>query len=389
MRVRAPAILLLVCAVSTAQAGPFAPKAGEPGSTAIASTNPGFTGWATGWTNYLAGSNVVSVYQEPGEALGPANCDFDDPYNVCTLGNEGQITLTFAQPIVDTDGFDFAVFENSFDGTFLELAYVEVSADGTNFVRFPSASWTQGPVPFTGAFVDATNLDGLAGTYGGIWGQYGVTHGTPFDLADVGLDQVTHVRIIDIVGDGRCFDSVREWFSDPFAPGDPIYDPHPTSVTGGFDLDAVGVFVTRTYRDWALARFPYPLTILDASLDGKDPDGDGLVNLLEYAFATEPLDAASAQRPQAGTSGRHAQIMFRRDANKTDLTYIVETSGDLAMWTEIARSVQGDPMMPSGPAPATGVSEVGDGWLKQITVTDGHNLGNLGGPRFLRVRVTR
>ncbi len=379
MRVRAPAILLLVCAVSTAQAGPFAPKGGGPGSTALASTNPGFTGWATGWTNYLAGSNVVSAYQEPNEALGPANCDFDDPYNVCTLGNEGRITLTFAQPIVDTDGFDFAVFENSFDGTFLELAYVEVSADGTNFVRFPSVSWTQNPVPFTGAFVDATDLDGLAGKYGGIWGQYGVNHGTPFDLAAVGLTHATHVRIVDIVGDGTHLDSM----------GNFIYDPHPTSVTGGFDLDAVGVFVTRTYKDWALARFPYPLTILDASLDGRDSDGDGLVNLLEYAFATDPLDAASAQRPQAGISGGNAQIMFRRDANKTDLTYIVEASDDLAVWTGIARSDQGEPMVPIGPDPASGVWEVGDGWLKQVTVTDGYSLGNPGGPRFLRVRVTR
>lgn len=386
MPVRVLSILLLVCAVSSAQAGPFAPKAGEPGSTALASTNAGFAAWATGWTNYLAGSNVASSYRVPEEALGPANCDFDDPYNVCTLGNDGQITLTFAQPIMDTDGFDFAVFENSFDGAFLELAYVEVSADGTNFVRFPSASWTQSPVPFAGAFVDATNLDGLAGKYGGIWGQYGVNHGTPFDLATVGLSQATHVRIIDIVGDGRCFDSVREWFSDPLAPGDPIYDPHPTSVTGGFDLDAVGVFVTRTYRDWALARFPYPLTILDASLDARDPDGDGVPNLLEYAFATDPLKAASAHRPHAALSEGRTLIVFRRDANKTDLTYTVEGSGDLVRWEEIARAANGEPMTPSGPVPAFKVVETGEGWLKQVTVTDGHIPG---APRFLRVRVTR
>lgn len=389
MRTRALLIVLLAGAASTALAGPFAPRAGQPGSTAIASTNSGFTGWATGWTNYLAGSNVVTAYQTPVEALGPANCDFDDPYNVCTLGNEGRITMTFAEPIRNTDGFDFVVFENSFDGVFLELAYVEVSADGTNFVRFPNSSWTQNPVPFWGAVMDATNIDGLAGKYGGIWGQYGVTHGTPFDLADVGLDQVTHVRIIDIVGDGRSFDSVREWFSDPSAPGDPIYDPHPTSVTGGFDLDAVGVFVTRTYSDWALAKFPYPITLSEESLDDGDPDGDGLPNLLEYAFATDPTDPASVRRPLPGTQGGRATITFPRDTNKTDLTWIVEAASELGQWVEIARGEGADPVVPSGPEPAFSVGETGEGWLKQVSVTDAQTLEAAGGRRFLQIRVTR
>lgn len=384
MRLRALVPAVLLCAAVVAQGGPFAPPAGQPGSTAIASTNAGFVAWASGWTNYVAGTDVVGAYQTPEEALGPADCDFDDPYNVCTLGNGGQVTLTFEKPVEDTDGFDFVVFENSFNGTFLELAYVEVSEDGTNFVRFPSASWTQSPVPFMGASVDATNLDGLAGKYGGIWGQYGVNYGTPFDLASVGLSKATHIRIVDIIGDGRCFDSVREWFTDSLAPGDPIYDPHPTSVSGGFDLDALGVFVTRTYEDWALAKFPYPRTLSEDALPDGDPDHDGLVNVLEYAFATDPLRAAQERRPRPVISDGRLGIMFWRDANKTGVTYVVESSGDLLQWVEIARGEGGGAVQPSGAEPAFGVVETGEGWIKQVVVMGGNAPGER---RFFRIRV--
>ena len=47
----------------------------------------------------------------------------------------------------------------------------------------------------------------------------------------VDLSAVTHVRLIDIVGDGTYMDSL----------GNPVYDPYPTSGSAGFDLDAVGV----------------------------------------------------------------------------------------------------------------------------------------------------
>ena len=77
--------------------------------------------------------------------------------------------------------------------------------------------------------LDTTNIDGLAG-------KYRVGFGTPFDLADLrgvdpslNVDRVTHVRIIDVVGDGSSLDSQ----------GDPIYDPYPTVGSAGFDLDGV------------------------------------------------------------------------------------------------------------------------------------------------------
>lgn len=156
---------------------------------------------------------------------------------VVSLGDGGSAILTFTSPITNGAGFDFAVFENSFSDVFLELAFVEVSSDGINYFRFPSTSNTQtltqiGPFDNTG---DATKINNLAG-------KYRANYGTPFDLQElqsiVGLNinNITHVKIIDVVGN----------INAPFATYDknsnPINDPYPTAFgSGGFDLDAVAV----------------------------------------------------------------------------------------------------------------------------------------------------
>ena len=216
-----------LCICQTSLAGPYAPAAGQPGSTAISRVDPAIAAWATGYENYSFGPNVDLTWRTPDKALGPA---VGDSFDVVSLGDGGQITLTFAQPIFDGPGNDFAVFENGFIDTFLELAYVEVSSNGTDFFRFANDSLT--PSPFGGfGSIDPTNLSGLAG-------KYRQGFGTPFDLAELAgisplfdVTQVGYVRILDVVGDGNYFDTS----------GDVIYDLFPTTSSGGFDLEAVAV----------------------------------------------------------------------------------------------------------------------------------------------------
>jgi hypothetical protein len=222
-------VLVQLSAIAVA-AGPYCGAAGTTGSTALSRASSAFTDWANGYTNYLVGANCDASWQTPSKALGPATTNTAD---ICCLGNGGQITLTFAKAIANGTGFDFAVFENSFSDTFLELAYVEVSSDGANFFRFSNHSLTPSPVAAFGS-VDPTNIDGLGG-------KYRVGYGTPFDLDELAgtspllnVNAVTCVRIVDIVGDGSCLDSS----------GNPIYDPTPTTGSGGFDLEAVGVINT-------------------------------------------------------------------------------------------------------------------------------------------------
>ena len=212
--------------------GPFPGPAGEPGSTAIALDDERIVGWGTAWLDPVDyGQNVDEEWQHPELALGAAT---GNTFDVVSLGNGGSITLTFDNPIRDGSGFDFAVFENGHVDTFLELGFVEVSSDGTSFVRFESTYLGVEPVNQYGAH-DTTLIDGLAG-------KYRVGFGTPFDLATlcahplvvsgaVDLQVITHVRILDIIGDGREQDSQ----------GRLIYDPYPTVGSGGFDLEAIAV----------------------------------------------------------------------------------------------------------------------------------------------------
>ncbi|MDY6837498.1 MAG: choice-of-anchor U domain-containing protein [Thermodesulfobacteriota bacterium] len=211
--------------------GPYPPAAGEPGSAAVSKGDPAIIAWATGWENYLVGEEVSETWQNPHKALGPAEGTF---FDIVSLGRGGEIMLTFDWPIRNGEGWDLAVFENSFNDTFLELAYVEVSSDGTHFLRFDNDSLTADPVGGFGA-IDPTDVYGLAG-------KYRQGFGTPFDLRDlatkeavlngtVNLSRITHLRIVDIVGDGSCVDTS----------GDVIFDPYPTVQSAGFDLDAVGI----------------------------------------------------------------------------------------------------------------------------------------------------
>ncbi len=255
------AVVLAAAALPAQAVGIFAPAAGQPGSTAVAASDPLIQGWASSVVAYLPGTNVDAGFRTPLKALGPAgNSDGTHAgftFDTVTLGNGGSITLGFDRPIADGPGADFAVFENSFSDAFLELAYVEVSSDGSHFFRFPAFSLTPLPVSAFGT-VDPTNIEGVAGKYRG-------GYGVPFDLAQLtgtpGLDinHVTQVRIVDLVGDGSAPNdltpaTLATWLGVPLSSLPPalvsiaaaapaaIYDPYPGTGSAGFDLDAVGAF---------------------------------------------------------------------------------------------------------------------------------------------------
>ena len=207
-----------------------------PVDVGIEADSARFMGWSTGWSMpVIYGDSTDEMWRRPERAMGPASGSATD---VVSLGAGGQIELHFDGMIYDGDGADFAIFENSFSPTFLELALVSVSSDGVHFVSFPTIYLGQEEV---GAFGDhdAEMMYGFAGRF-----PAGI--GTPFDLKDlafepdvieglVDINQIVSVRLTDIVGDGNTVDSL----------GNPIFDPFPTMGSAGFDLDAVGVIHLR------------------------------------------------------------------------------------------------------------------------------------------------
>lgn len=231
--------LTLIQLLAVAQ---FAPPVGQLGTTAIHKDSSVFVAWATGSSiirGYQDISNTSLGYASVGDssmALGMAGAN-----GVVSLGDGGYAIVTFANPISDGVGWDFAIFENSFSDTYLELAYVEVSSDGITYFRFPCTSYTQDTVQVGGfGNIDATKIDNLAG-------KYRALYGTPFDLqqlsSQVGLNTnaITHVKIIDVVG------SIQDAYARYDQYGNKINDPWNTPfASSGFDLDAVGVIHNST-----------------------------------------------------------------------------------------------------------------------------------------------
>lgn len=220
--------------------GPFCGIVGTEGCTAIAANSSAILGWATACTLDLGPQNIsvdgspLVSYHTAEDAIGP--CSMNDNLSVVSLGDGGSATLTFAHAIKNGNGPDFAVFENSFDDYFLELAFVEVSSDGERFVRFPATSLTQTVRQIGGSGrVDASYINNLAG-------KYRSGYGTPFDLAEladstgIDINNITHVRIVDAIG------SIDPQYASYDAFGHMVNDPWPTnSYSSGFDLDGIAV----------------------------------------------------------------------------------------------------------------------------------------------------
>ncbi|MFT5779080.1 MAG: hypothetical protein ACI837_002037, partial [Crocinitomicaceae bacterium] len=215
----------------------FAGPAGTPGSTAMHKDSSDFIGWANACVlelGFMDATNPGLGIVNYGDASSPVG--FPNGL-VVSLGDSGSATLTFATPIINGAGPDFAVFENSFSNSYLELGFVEVSSDGINFHRFPATSNTQTTTqigPFE-ASTDAGQLYNLAG-------KYRASYGTPFDLQELagisGLDlqHITHIRIRDVVG------SISPLYSSLDQFGQAVNDPFPTPYpSSGFDLEAIGV----------------------------------------------------------------------------------------------------------------------------------------------------
>jgi hypothetical protein len=213
---------LALCAAGGASAGPYTERGYAP-SEALA--------WATAVDGFDRGpldaanpSGGDASFGAPEYALGPPT---NDVYDVFSLGDGGWITFYVAGGIHDGPGDDFAVFENGFyapGGLYGELAFVEVSTNGVDFVRFPATSLRAAPVA-GGGTIDPTDYHNLAG-------RQPLNQGTGFDLAELGLSSVSYLRLVDVIGNGATHD----------AAGRPVYDPYPTAYpSGGFDVDAVAV----------------------------------------------------------------------------------------------------------------------------------------------------
>lgn len=207
--------------------------------------------------------------------------------HVHSQGIGGHSVLGFAVTITDGPGADFLVAENPFFASlgrsFAEMVFVEVSTNGTDFARFPSAWY--GPDAEPGPFGTV-----LVGSYSGLAGATPVhahpanpgvdpqdvveAGGEAFDLADlvndplvrngrVQLNAIHYVKLVDVVSG-----------VDRDARGRLLRDPG----NGSADVDAVTVIhhVGNVAADGPRVDLRVPA---DGNIELTIADADGLGDL--------------------------------------------------------------------------------------------------------------
>lgn len=131
-------------------------------------------------------------------------------------------------------------------------------------------------------------------------------------------------------------------------------------------LSLLASFAGRPYERWA-----GDLDLGDAAGPEDDANGDGRPNVLAYAFGNDPLGFAEDDLLDEGVDGLHFEFARRESSPPTGLTYLVETSADLAGWDDVVEE-------------SLVVSPLSPGWQRVRLRLDPHP----GGRRFVRLRVT-
>ena len=242
--------VFIVISALVVKAQNFAPQVGFESTTAIHKDDAIFIDWANsvtitrGYKDIAIPNNGLVDYGVSSNAIGEANL------SIVSLGDGGEAILSFNQSITNGNGADFAVFENGFledeesELAFLELAYVEVSTDGVDYVRFPSVSENQIDTQIDGfGYMNARYIYNFAG-------KYIQNYGTPFDLSElillvngttVDLDNINFIKLVDVVG------TIDANFATHDNGNNIVNDPYPSNFSsGGFDLNAIGVINNTT-----------------------------------------------------------------------------------------------------------------------------------------------
>lgn len=140
-------------------------------------------------------------------------------------------------------------------------------------------------------------------------------------------------------------------------------------------------YTPKSYEAWAAT---IAWNGADASPDAN-ADSDSATNFMEYALGSNPLISDGASQATVGLIAGQLGISFGRNPQAGDVTYTVESSGNLLSWTPIARAVGLGPWQNLGGAGSilqTGTPPT----PYSVTVTDAAAANP---SRFIRLRITR
>jgi hypothetical protein len=158
------------------------------------------------------------------------------------------------------------------------------------------------------------------------------------------------------------------------------------TIQGGSNIFAAADLASQTFQissfdtafdAWRMEQFGINANEAGISGDFADPDGDSLVNLLEYALHLDPNVAGASGLPAPGSDSTCdcLTLTYTKVTAATDLTYAAEAADE-----------------PGGSWSTNGVTEViitGDGVTQTIRANDAANPFAIAGKRFMHLRITR
>jgi hypothetical protein len=166
------------------------------------------------------------------------------------------------------------------------------------------------------------------------------------DLLIKDIPELTELGLDGIFGMNLIMPSVTMDSNDP-GNLDPLFDVSPgvfrtiifdPSDPQNPELRLDTFRLATSFAGWRHSHFdPEELNLPDISGPDADPDGDGLENLLEYAFGGHPQRPSRAYAPTSGVreiSGQlYPTISYTRIKAAPDLAFHIERSTDLVTWS--------------------------------------------------------
>ena len=154
---------------------------------------------------------------------------------------------------------------------------------------------------------------------------------------------------------------------------------------GGSDSKSLSIVVKTQFASWTntyLAAYPPAAQAATA-----DPDGDGMINIFEYALGGNPAVSSQTQLPQSSTTSGRLAITFTRTLANADITMVVQGADNPGgSWSDLASSVNG--ATTSALINGVTVIETGAGATRNVEVRDLFQTSDAAHPRrFMRLQV--
>jgi hypothetical protein len=178
--------------------------------------------------------------------------------------------------------------------------------------------------------------------------------------------------------------------------GDPAF----ATATDETDIDAapritgtrvdIGADELTPMDSWRHVKFGVNATNAAVTAATANPSGDGIVNVVKYALALEPLQNSTASLPVSqtqttGTTG-YLSLRFTHAATASDVTCTVQVSSALGTWDDGSRyGGSGDI---TANTYTTQVSRTNSNGIETIVVRDNTAMNSVP-RRFMRLRVTQ